>query len=320
MPAPRRIRVGALGEERLIANLRAWLGAANPPAPHGIGDDCAVLPVPRAGVRQLVTVDPVIRGRHFDAALSPAAVAGKLLKRNLSDIAAMGGVPRHAVVALAAPPDLEVAWIRTFFRALGRVALHHGVRIVGGDCAQTDGMLGVWLTLMGDAPRRPLTRTGAQAGDLLFVTGALGGSILGHHHRFTPPLAEGRWLAARPEVRSAIDVSDGIAKDVRALAPPGCGVLLDPGNIPISAAARRNAARTGRPALEHACNDGEDYELLFAVARARVEEFVVAWHRRFVTPLSCIGRIDPRARRDALVRFHPAPEAEVRLRGYEHFR
>jgi thiamine-monophosphate kinase len=313
--------IGAFGEERLIASIRSWLGAANPPPPRGIGDDCAVLPARAAGTRQLVTVDGVIRGKHFDDALPASTVAEKLLKRNLSDIAAMGGTPRHAVVALAAPPDLEVAWLQKFFRALGRAAVRAGVSIVGGDCAQTDGLLGAWLTLIGDAPPRPLTRTGARAGDLLFVTGVLGGSILGHHHRFTPRLAEGRWLARRPEVRAAIDLSDGLGKDLRALVPPGCGAVLDPRNVPISAAARQLAARSGRPPLEHACNDGEDYELLFAIAPARVEGFAIAWHRAMATPLSCIGRIVRGGRGGAAaIEFVPEPEREVRLRGYEHFR
>lgn len=324
MENPRRPQratgVGDIGEERLIAQIRSWLGPANPPAPHGIGDDCAVLPAARAGTKHLVTVDPVIRGRHFDDALPPAAVAEKLLRRNLSDIAAMGGVPRHAVVALAAPPELEMAWLRGFFRALGRAALRYGVRVVGGDCAQTDGLLGAWLTLIGDAPRRPLTRTGSRAGDLVFVTGALGGSIAGRHHRFVPRLAEGRWLASRPEVRAAIDVSDGLAKDVVPLIPPGCAVVLDPRQVPIASAARRLAVRTGRPPLEHACNDGEDYELLFTVAPTQVDRFIIAWHRQFATPLSCIGRLVRRGREAALVRFNPAPDGDVRLRGYEHFR
>lgn len=311
---------GAVGEEGLIARIRSWLGPACPPAPQGIGDDCAVLAPGRTGRGQLVTVDPVIAGRHFELNLPPAAVAEKLLRRNLSDIAAMGGTPRHAVVALAAPASTPLAWLRGFFRSLGRAARREGVAIVGGDCAQTDGLLGAWLTLVGDAPPRPLTRTGARVGDLLFVTGALGGSLLGRHARFVPRLAEGRWLAARADVHAAIDVSDGLARDVRPLVPPGAGVVLDVRQIPVSAAARRLARRTGRTALEHACNDGEDYELLFAVAPRRVDDLVVAWHRKFAIPLSCIGKFVTRGPRAPLVRLVPASAPAIRLRGYEHFR
>jgi thiamine-monophosphate kinase len=309
--------LGSLGEIRLIACIRRWLGDANPPAPHGIGDDCAVLP--RGRGRQLITVDPVIRGRHFDHSLPPSAVAAKLLKRNLSDIAAMGGVPRSAVVTLAAPPDLPMAWIGAFCRGLGRAAVRYGVKIVGGDCSQTDGFLAFTLTLVGDAPARPLLRTGARAGDLILVTGSLGGSILGRHHRFTPRLDEGRWLAGRPDVHAAIDVSDGLGKDLRALVPSGTRVVIDPRAIPVSAAARRLAARTGRHPLDCALNDGEDFELLFAVAPRGIEDFVIAWHRRFTTPLSCIARILPRSRGAPALDFAPRLPGGVQPHGYEHF-
>lgn len=318
--APRDHTLRSWGEQSLIDHIREWLGAACPPPPYGIGDDCAVLPAPGPGRRRLVTVDPVMRGRHFDDSVAAGQVARKLLNRNLSDIAAMGGVARQGVVALAAPPELSVTWLRDFFRALGSAAHREGVAIVGGDCTQTTGLLGVWLTLIGEAPRRPLTRQGARIGDLVFVTGALGGSLLGRHVRFQPRLKEGRWLAGRADVRSATDVSDGLAKDLLPLLPRDASVVVDPRNVPISAAARHLAQRTGRPALEHACNDGEDYELLFTVSAGRATTFVIAWHRQFATRISCIGKIERRRSRQPLVRFLPAPAAPVRLCGYEHFR
>jgi len=321
MPHPPARTLASLGETRLIAAIQDWLGAANPPPPHGIGDDCAVLPRRRA--RQLVTVDPVIAGRHFDDRVPPAAVAAKLLKRNLSDIASMGGRPHSAVIALAAPPSLEVAWLRGFYRGLAACARAHEVHIVGGDCAQTSGPFSAFLTLFGDAPARPLTRTGARPGDLLCVTGSLGGSILGKHTSFTPRLAEGRWLAQRREVHAAIDLSDGPGKDLAALIPDGCEAVVDPRMLPVSAAARRLARRTGRDPIDHALNDGEDYELLFAVAPRGIESFIIAWHRAHATPLSCIGRIlrnasdEPAGR---ALRFEPSLPAGVLTQGYEHFR
>ena len=118
-PGPRD-RVDALGEGGLIAAIRRWLGDSCPPAPAGIGDDCAVLPAARA--RQLLTVDPVIFGRHFDAAVPAAAVGAKLLKRNLSDIAAMGGRPRAAVVSLCLDRSTRVRWLREFHRGLATTA------------------------------------------------------------------------------------------------------------------------------------------------------------------------------------------------------
>lgn len=321
MPRSNSTTLGSLGETRLIEAIQEWLGATNPPAPHGIGDDCAVLPLRRA--RQLVTVDPVIAGRHFDDRATPAAVAGKLLKRNLSDIASMGGTPHSAVIAVAAPPTTHVDWLRAFYRGLAACARAHGVHVVGGDCAQTPGPFSAFLTLMGDAPKRPLTRTGARLGDLIFVTGSLGGSILGKHTTFRPRLAEGRWLAARREVRAAIDLSDGLGKDLPALVPDGAEVVVDPRALPVSAAARRLARRDGRDPLDCVLNDGEDYELLFAVAPRGVEAFIVAWHRALDTPLSCIGRLARNASAEPAgraMRFDPPLPSGVLTQGYEHFR
>ena len=108
--------VAALGEERLIAAIRRWLGSASPRSPFGIGDDCAVLPAAQG--KQLITVDPVIYREHFNDAIPPRAVGEKLLKRNLSDLAAMGGRPRAAVVALALDPHTSVRWLEQFYRGL----------------------------------------------------------------------------------------------------------------------------------------------------------------------------------------------------------
>lgn len=314
-PFSRTVRdsVGALGERRLIERLREWLGPANPPAPFGIGDDCAVLPASR-GARTLVTTDPVLYGRHFDASVPPRGVAEKLLKRNLSDIAAMGGTPQAAVVSLALPRKTSVAWLRAFYRGLGRCAQRHGVALVGGDVTESDETLGAFLTLLGTAaPERVLTRRGAKVGDWIYVTGELGGSILGRHWKFEPRLSEGRWLAARAEVRSLMDVSDGLAKDLTDLTPDGARAALSAEAVPISAAARTLARRDGRTALHHALGDGEDFELVFTVtARADRAAFEAAWRKRFRTRLSCLGRF---FHRDETV-IGALPLAE--FHGYEH--
>ena len=304
--------VTALGELRLIAAIRRWLGKATPPSPAGIGDDCAVLPLSRHP--QLVTVDPVVYGEHFDDTIPPRAVAAKLLKRNLSDIAAMGGAPRAAVVALALDPKVSTRWLAQFYRGLASTARTYGVPIAGGDITRQQGGLAATLTLIGEARGpRVLTRTGAKLGDWIYVTGALGGSILGHHHRFIPRLAEGAWLAGRKEVRSLMDLSDGLAKDLHALTPGNAAPSLSASAIPISAAARTLAKRDGRPALAHALSDGEDFELLFTVSSgANRAKFEAAWRNKFPTRLTCIGRFTRTLETDALnlSDFH----------GYEHLR
>lgn len=310
--------VGSIGEEQLIRQIRRWLGPACPPSPAGIGDDCALLPAIKG--RTLITVDPVIRGKHFDDATPPGQVAAKLLRRNLSDIAAMGGTPRHAVVALAAPTDTSIDWVRSFYQSLGREAVRFGVSIVGGDCTEIDTNLAAFLTLTGAAPKRPLLRSGGRPGDLIFVTGNLGGSLLGRHARFMPRLEEGQWLARQISVHAAIDLSDGLGKDLPCLVPENCAASIDSRNIPISSAARKMASQTGRDPIDHAINDGEDYELLFVVAAAAAKKIEQGWKRRFSTRLSCVGqlRLHRKAGVGDVLTF--SESANFKVRGYEHFR
>lgn len=306
--------VAAHGERKLIAGIRRWLGRASPASPFGIGDDCAVIPPTKH--HQLVTTDPVIWGQHFDATVPARAAGAKLLKRNLSDIAAMGGRPGAAVVSLALAPQTSVRWLEQFYRGLASCALQHDVRIVGGDITQGPaGFFGAFLTLHGEsAGRRVVTRSGASAGDSIYVTGSLGGSLLGHHHSFTPRLAEGAWLAGRPEVRAMMDVSDGLAKDLNSFTPDRLVPALDAAAIPASAAAHRRARATGKTPLAHALSDGEDYELLIVV-RAGTAKFERDWRKRFPKlKLSRLGRF---------VRKNQLPAGALRLadyHGYEHLR
>ena len=289
-PFAKRVRDSAatLGEEKLISRIRVWLGAAAPRPPAGPGDDCAVVRV-RGCTHLVVTTDPVVLGRHFDESTPPATVARKLLRRNLSDIAAMGGTPQFATLGWTVPERTRLGWLEAFHRALGRDALRYGVTINGGDISGGSD-LAAHMTLFGTSNRRPLLRTGARIGDWIYVTGELGGSIFGRHAEFEPRLREGRWLAARKDVHCLIDVSDGIAKEVGLITPTGLRPSIRPESIPVSAAARRLSKRDGRSAIEHSLTDGEDFELLFASAPGvpsnRLER---EWAKRFRTRLTRIG-------------------------------
>ena len=308
--------VTALGETGVIAAIRNWLGSASPRAPFGIGDDCAVVPAPKG--RLLLTVDPVIYGQHFDDRVAPRAAGEKLFKRNLSDIAAMGGRPRAAVVALAFDGRVKTEWLAEFYRGLARIGRKYRVPLVGGDIAQLPGGIVATLTLLGEASGpRILTRSGAKSGDWIYVTGTLGGSLSGHHWRFAPRLAEGAWLAKQAQVRAMMDVSDGLAKDLPALMPRGTRPQLVAAAVPISAAARRAARSSGSSALSHALSDGEDYELLFVVSGyADVDAFERKWKRAFPSVrLSRLGQFVPRSARSA------GDETVLDLaayRGFEH--
>ncbi|MEJ1971547.1 MAG: thiamine-phosphate kinase [Lacunisphaera sp.] len=179
------------------------------------------------------------------------AVGAKLLKRNLSDIAAMGGRPVAAVISLALAPETSVAWLRQFYLGLATTARRFGVKIVGGDVTQGPAkFFGAFLTLHGESTGRLITRQGARLGDAIFVTGRLGGSLAGHHYRFTPRLAEGQWLARQKNVAAMMDVSDGIAKDIQALTPNGLVAAVSSASLPISTAARALARRSGRAGVD----------------------------------------------------------------------
>jgi thiamine-monophosphate kinase len=273
--------------------------------PAGIGDDCAVI-APARG-RELLTIDPVVYGVHFDGRVRPRDAGAKLFRRNLSDIAAMGGRARAAVVALALDGRVSLAWLEDFHRGLARESRRHGVPIVGGDVARLGGSLVATLAMAGECAGRVLTRAGSRPGDWIYVTGALGRSLAsGHHYRFTPRLAEGAWLAGRGEVRAMMDVSDGLAKDLGAMTPRGASPALYGDMLP---------RRRGASVREALC-DGEDYELVLSVApgagRAALER---AWRRAFPrTRLTCIGRF---------ARTGAVPPGALNLgdfRGYEHLR
>lgn len=298
--------VAALGEEKLILAIRRWLGPASPGAPFGIGDDCAILPA-SAG-QQLITVDPVIYPRHFNDRVPPRAVGAKLLKRNLSDLAAMGGKPAAAVLALTLDARVSLRWIEQFYRGLAACARRYGVPIVGGDIAQADGVLAASLTLLGHATGpRVLTRTGARVGDGIYVTGKLGGSLASrHHYKFAPRLTEGAWLARQPAVRAMMDLSDGLAKDLHALTPRGAAPAIEAAAVPRRAGCSLRAALT----------DGEDYELLFVLAaESKPADFERRWRRAFPrVPLTRLGQF---------VRAGLRPPHTIDLdayRGYEHLR
>lgn len=301
--AQKRRSVAALGERVLIREIRKWLGRTCPPPPAGIGDDCAVLQPSKRP--QLVTVDPVIFGRHFDARVPAEWVGEKLLKRNLSDIAAMGGRPRVAVVALMLDPRTRIDWLRGFYRGLATAARRFDTQVVGGDVAQATGTLAASVTLIGEATARAISRSGARLGDWIFVTGTLGNTLrTGHHFRFTPRLTEGAWLARQKEVTAMMDVSDGLAKDVHALCPRGAKPVLYPSALPLREGADLRAA----------LSDGEDYELLFAVSGdKRPYDFIQRWQRAFpAVRLSCVGGFASGVPADAidLESYH----------GYEHLR
>jgi thiamine-monophosphate kinase len=304
--------VASLGETVLIESIRTWLGDAAPAFPEGMGDDTAVI----NGKRNLLTNDSLIYGRHFDDSASPEAAGAKLLKRNLSDIASMGGTPGCAVIAFFMPSNTSLEWLERFTHSMAACAIQHGVKIVGGDTSGTDNFLAGTLTLEGYS-ERPLLRKQSKSGEHLFVTGSLGGSILKKHLEFTPRLKEGLWLGKQSEVTGCMDITDGLAKDL----PTFLGnksALLDLNSIPVTDDAKALSEKDGLSLLQHAFCDGEDYELLISIKTDSPNTFIEYWNTQFNIPLTRIGLVAEKE--DGIVLKDAQGSALPKWSGYEHLK
>jgi thiamine-monophosphate kinase len=269
-------RVRDIGEFGLIAQLRQNI-------PHA-GDDCAVLPG-----NLLLTCDPVVEGIHYLPATPARKVGWKAMARNLSDIAAMGGTPKWAVVSIGLRPDTPVRWVEQLYDGMHAAAGKFACRIVGGDTTHVRHEQFVVVTLLGEA-ERPILRTGSQIGDSVFVTGTLG---LGRDLTFTPRLKEAQWLARHFDIHAMIDLSDGLASDAHHL---GVGIDFCAAEIP------------GK--LSAALTRGEDFELLFTIDPRDVTALRTKW--KFRTKLTEIGRVV----RGHDVRLDGRP---LTAKGYDHF-
>ncbi|HWR98627.1 MAG TPA: thiamine-phosphate kinase [Candidatus Methanoperedens sp.] len=340
MPGKRRGNLSQVGEDALV---RLFGGRARPgrhgTALLGPGDDAAAVRPPR-GADLLLTTDLLAEGVHFRRAWAPPAALGwKLAAVNASDIAAMGGRPLWALLSVALPPDLDAAFAAGVARGLRAAARRFGFALVGGDtCASGAGVF-LSLTLIGAAGPRLLTRAGARPGDLLFVTGHLAASALGlealerhgagplpaalracarRHLRPEPRLAFGAALARAGLATAALDVSDGLARDLaRLCAASRVGARVDAGALPILPGTRRAAALLDRDPVHAALHGGEEYELLFA-AGARSGARSAALGRRLGVPVARIGAVVPRRAGLTMVTADGAGHRLV-PRSWEHF-
>jgi thiamine-monophosphate kinase len=236
---------------------------------QGIGDDCAILDITE-GSDLLVTTDMLMDGRHVRLEQDgPEAVGYKAMGVNLSDIAAMAGVPRAVVVAVALPRREAMSVAQGIYNGMRTLAERFEVELVGGDTNAWDGPLVVSVTLLGETTTRgPVLRSGAKAGDAILVTGPLGGSLAsGRHLRPEPRIAEALALHQAAAIHAMIDISDGLSCDlVHILNESGVGAALDAESIPVHPDAMIMSRQDGTPALDHALNDGEDFELCLVVS------------------------------------------------------
>ena len=284
-----------MNEFELIAQLTRSL-AGNPTVLTGAGDDCAVLDLGLPGRCLLLKTDAVVEGIHFLPTAPPEQIGHKALARCLSDVAAMGGKGVAALITLGLPNGFDPAFVQKIYDGMNALALKHGVAIVGGETTTNPERLLLSVALLGEVAKgKAILRAGAKAGDAIFVTGELGGSIVKKHLEFEPRLAQGQWLAEQFSVHAMIDISDGLANDLQhILKASHVGAELLAKSIPISREARVRAKNNGadKTPLAAALGDGEDFELLFTIASRDAVPLLDAWKKQFPElRLSCIGKV-----------------------------
>jgi len=295
------MKLRELGEDQLLQKITPLL-PNNGAVVEGAGDDCAVTRFGEAAHLLLLKTDCVVEGVHFTSSARPRAIGWKAMARPLSDFAAMSGLPQFALVTFIAPAITTMLWTTEVYRGLAKAARLFDVAIVGGETSHTDGPVAISVSVAGFAEKdRWVSRSGGKAGDDLFVTGRLGGSIRGKHLRFLPRIAEARWLTAHFEIHAMMDLSDGLGADLPRLARASrLGFELDEAALP----------RTRGCSVQQAIADGEDYELLFAISSSDSAGLLKRWKKKFPKlPLTRIGRLH---RPSTLI-----PQSF--RRGYDHF-
>ena len=332
------MKLSEIGEFGLIDRFAPGFLEHLPAGVVGIGDDAAV--IERPGQESLlVTIDTLVEEIHFlREKVSPHDLGEKSLAVNLSDIAAMGGTPTSAFLALALPESIDVEWIDEFFAGLRALGMREGVSLLGGDTTRSPGPVVITIAVLGTAPPAHIKRRSmAQPGDIVCVTGDLGDSggglrvllealergeeersLVERHHRVRAHLREGRWLGAQGGVHAMIDVSDGIGSDIRhIMEQSSCGASLALERLPVSVALRSAAQRHGWELMELVLSGGEDYCLLLTVDPQAIGALSRAFVREFGRELDAIGTVtsDP-GRLELLL---DGRSAQLRGHGFDHF-
>ena len=328
-----------LTEDTLIASFQRVLGEPSRNVRVGIGDDAAAWKVPASHL-SLITTDMLVDGVHFRLSGTTAEDLGrKAIAVNLSDIAAMGGRAAVVVLALGLTPAIDEVWLVAFYRGLAGLAADAGCAVVGGDIARST-VFTIGVTIAGDVRRtRMRLRSGAKAGDVIAVSGALGlaaaglrvleagledtldphvrDAVCGAYLRPRPRLREGAFLGGSTAVHAMMDISDGISSDVaRMAASSKLDAVVDVRLLEPSAALRSAAAALRADPVEWMLHGGDDYELLIAVSRRAFGHTARALRHRFGTPLSPIGRFEPGG--GAVWAEDDSGRRQLPRRGYDH--
>jgi len=298
------MKLSQVGEFGLIDLLKRGLPTAKS-VKKGIGDDCAVVEWDKTRY-MLLTTDMLLEGIHFTPKDAPVAIGHKAMAVNLSDIAAMGGSAKYALVSLGLPPASPVERVKQIYQGMQRLGRRFGVSIIGGDTNRSN-KLTINVALIGQVDKKHLVRRrGARPGDAIFVTGPLGDSYRSRHHlNFMPRLKEAGLLVRKYNPQAMIDISDGLIADLyHILEASGVGARLHEEVIP----------RRGECPLERALYDGEDFELLFAVGKSDARRLL----RQRDINVFCIGEITKRKNKLEMINKR-GKTVHLLNTGYRHF-
>ena len=308
----------------------------------GIGDDCAVFELAEERAL-LLTADLIMERVHFLSDKStPEKLGNKLLAVNLSDVAAMGGQPRDAVISVAVPASFDVEYLERVYNGLQECAKRFQINVVGGDTTGSPGPLVLNLSLIGEMEKCQVCyRSGARPGDLIYVSGTLGDSTAGlemtlgkavrmvpehrefllrRHHLPEPRVALGQTLAQSGAVTSMIDLSDGVASDLRHICEKsGVSAIIEEATVPLSMAYRSFCEASNREAIGLALSGGEDYELLFTVDPTKVDCIENLSKQEELPPVCRIGFIQPGPKAQ-FIEDVTGRRKRLEAAGFEHFK
>jgi thiamine-monophosphate kinase len=280
----------------------------------GIGDDAAIIKSPKKDELILFTCDTLVSDVHFILKETTGFDVGwKAMGAGISDIAAMGGYPRNAIVSLALPSYISMDYVNKLIKGMNKAASKFGVDIVGGDTVSSRKETVVTVSVIGTVLKNKLVlRGGAKNGDKILVTGTLGGSIFKKQFNFIPRVKESNWLVGNGRINAMMDITDGLSLDLQRLVTESkSGALLYEKCIPIS----KDAEKLKNP-LAHVMNDGEDFELLFTSSDS--VSLLEKWPFKDVK-LSVIGEITKQKGRIEIKKGNGKIEAII-PKGYEHFK
>ena len=337
------MKLRQIGEFGLIDRIKKKVESTSEGIYLGIDDDAAAYE-PTKGMVALLTTDVFVESIHFDPVFAtPYQIGWKAMAANLSDIAAMGGLPRTAVISLCLLEKTEVEWVEELYGGMNDMTRQFGGSIIGGDTSVTHSQTVISIALAGEVEgKRLTTRAGAKVGDVICVTGDLGGSVAGltvlrknqkirektkeqwshvieKHLQPLPRIQEARILVEETKINSMIDISDGLASEVHHICElSGIGARIYEEEIPIHDQTAHVAQEFGTSPAKYALYGGEDFELVFCLSPKRVSNTLDIIESETGTKVSIVGNIVEHEQEITLI-DERGDQQELPFRGYNHF-